>query len=365
MIAAAHPTLRAAGLANVWLAVMAIALTGLTIATPTLHRGTSGWALIATFALGGLGAYCSLAVESGRPRSALIIILAGAVAMRLALLFVELLPLERHLSLHLGRTRAGRRHQPLPLRAQGAGACASCAMPRSFRSSIAPTTRRRSTRRRRRPSSSRLTRLGESVLVMKLGLLALEAGASGRDHRAARSGRARRRPALPPTPGIPLPVWEIAGNGHVDAAMIALSAGGLAAVRAGRTILAGVAVTLGALIKPTALLALPVVLAAVGLAACRSPSRSPSCWPICPTLSVGAGVLGFPAGLPAGGGLRLRLRQRLQAVVAGRAVAGPLPHGGTLYTVPRRSRPDRTRADGGLPLRPLGGGLRCARSPGC
>ena len=56
----------------------------------------------------------------------------------------------------------------------------------------------------------------------------------------------------------PLPVWEIAGNGHVDAAMCALLMAGLLLFLHGRTLLAGVAVTLGALVKPTALLALPV-----------------------------------------------------------------------------------------------------------
>jgi hypothetical protein len=89
MIAAAHPasTPRAA---NAWLAIMAIALTAMTIAAPTLHSRYSGWALIATFESGGLGAWAAerLAARSDQ-RPALIIILAGAVAMRLALLFVE------------------------------------------------------------------------------------------------------------------------------------------------------------------------------------------------------------------------------------------------------------------------------------
>ena len=45
MIVAAHPasTLR---IANVWLAVMAVGLTALTIATPTLHLRYSGWVAI-------------------------------------------------------------------------------------------------------------------------------------------------------------------------------------------------------------------------------------------------------------------------------------------------------------------------------
>src|SRR5207342_884133 len=89
MIAAAHPA-SALRVANVWLAVMAVGLTALTIATPTLHLRYSGWVLIATFALGGLGAWGASRVAEGTDQhSALIVILAGAVAMRLALLFVE------------------------------------------------------------------------------------------------------------------------------------------------------------------------------------------------------------------------------------------------------------------------------------
>jgi hypothetical protein len=93
----------------------------------------------------------------------------------------------------------------------------------------------------------------------------------------------------------PLPVWEIAGSGHVDSAMCALLAAGLLLLARGRTLLAGAAVTLGALIKPTALLALPVlwrpwdfrlplVVAGVTILA------------YLPYLSVGSGVLGYLGG---------------------------------------------------------------------
>ena len=90
----------------------------------------------------------------------------------------------------------------------------------------------------------------------------------------------------------PLPVWEIAGNGHIDAAMIALLMVGLLVFLHGRTLLAGMVATLGALIKPTALLALPVfwrpwdwklplaVVATIGVA-------------YVPYLSIGNGVLGY------------------------------------------------------------------------
>jgi hypothetical protein len=93
----------------------------------------------------------------------------------------------------------------------------------------------------------------------------------------------------------PLAVWEIAGNGHIDSAMVALLIVGLALFLSGRTLLAGAVVTLGALIKPTALLALPVfwrpwnwrLPIVVMLTALLA---------YLPYLSVGTGVLGYLGG---------------------------------------------------------------------
>ena len=90
----------------------------------------------------------------------------------------------------------------------------------------------------------------------------------------------------------PLPIWEIAGSGHVDTAMCALLMAGLLVFLAARTLLAGVLVTLGALVKPTALLALPVfwrpwnwrLPCVVMLTACLA---------YVPYLSVGSGVFGY------------------------------------------------------------------------
>jgi hypothetical protein len=136
--------------------------------------------------------------------------------------------------------------------------------------------------------------LGESVLGMKLGLFAFEAATV-----AALIGLLRRlgRPATRVVAYAwhPLAVCEIAGSGHIDGAMCALMTGGLLLLFYGRTLLAGVAVTLGGLIKPTALLALPVlwrpwdwrlplvVLLTAALA-------------YVPYLSVGSGVLGYLGG---------------------------------------------------------------------
>ena len=102
-----------------------------------------------------------------------------------------------------------------------------------------------------------VTRLAESVLAMKLGLIAFEAAiVAALLATLDRQGISVTRVAA--YAWHPLPIWEIAGSGHVDVAMCALLMLGLLLFLQGRTLLAGVAVTLGALVKPTALLALPV-----------------------------------------------------------------------------------------------------------
>jgi alpha-1,6-mannosyltransferase len=328
MIVAAHPgsTLRAP---NIWLAVMAIALTGLTLATPTLHRGYSGWALIATFALGGLGAWAASRLADGSDqRSALILILAGAVAMRLALLFVEpYLSSDVYRYIWDGRVQAAgiNPYRYVPRAAELAQLRDPAIFPLINRASYAPTIY---------PPTAQaiflgLTRLGESVLAMKLGLLVFEAVA------VAAIIALLERQGAPPTRVAayawhPLPVWEIAGNAHVDAAMIALLLGGLVAFVHRRVLLAAVLVTLGALVKPAALLALPVFWRPwdrrMPLAAALTVVLV-----YLPYLSVGTGVLGFlPAylqeeGFASGSGSGFKLLWLVEQV------AGPLPHGGTLY----------------------------------
>jgi hypothetical protein len=172
-----------------------------------------------------------------------------------------------------------------------------------------------------------VTRLGESVVAMKFGLLLFEAAG------IAAIVALLRRMGKPSTcvaayAWHPLPVWEIAGNGHIDAAMMAFVLAGLLVYVHGRTLLAGVLVTLGALVKPLAVLALPAL-------------WRPWDWrlPLCvaailvlayvPYLSVGWGVFGFVSsyvqeeGLASGNGLKLlRLVQQ---------VTGPLHYATAAY----------------------------------
>jgi len=90
----------------------------------------------------------------------------------------------------------------------------------------------------------------------------------------------------------PLPMWEIANSGHIDALMVALMITGLWLAIAGKTQRGAAAIALGALAKPFALLALP---------ACwrpwdwRMPALAVAVISVCyvPYLSVGAGAAGF------------------------------------------------------------------------
>jgi hypothetical protein len=128
----------------------------------------------------------------------------------------------------------------------------------------------------------------------------------------------------------PLPVWEIAGNGHVDAAMIALLMASVLLFVRGRTLLAGVAATLGALVKPVALLALSVfwrpwdwrLPLVVGVTAGLA---------YLPYLSVGAGVLGFLPGYLSEEGFTASAGSGFKLLWLLERLTGPLPHAAALY----------------------------------
>lgn len=136
-----------------------------------------------------------------------------------------------------------------------------------------------------------VTRFGETVITMKLALLLCEAAT------VAIIVLLLRRIGRPLTRVVayawhPLPLWEIANNGHIDALMIVLMMLGIWLAILGRPLPGSLSITLGTLAKPFAILALPALwrpwdwkmplLFVVALAACYSPY-----------LSVGWGVLGY------------------------------------------------------------------------
>ena len=285
-----HPAAQAWG-PVLRLAALAVALAALTAAGPGLHLTYGGWALMPIFAAGGAGILVALRTAAGTDRRrALTVILAGALSMRLGLIFVEpYLSTDIYRYIWDGRVQAAgiNPYRYMPVAPE---------LSHLRDAAIFPSINRPDTAVTIYPPMAQaiflaLTRFGESVLAMKLGLLAFEAATValliGLLHRLGR-----------PLTGVvayawhPLPIWEIAGSGHIDIAMCALLMAGLLMFLRGRTLLAGVAVTLGALVKPTALLALPVfwrpwswrlplaVMATAFLA-------------YLPYLSVGSGVVGY------------------------------------------------------------------------
>lgn len=312
---------------SLWLLVMALGLSVLTAAGPNLHLRLGDWALIAIFATGSICALCASRLgELAGQRSALVLILVGAAVMRLGLLFTEpTLSSDIYRYVWDGRVQASgiNPYRYVPAAPELGPLRDPAIWPLINRADYAVTIYP--------PVAQALflgiTRVGENIVVMKLGLLLFEAAT------VAAVIALLQRLAMPPARVAayawhPLPVWEIAGNGHVDAAMIALLMLSLLVFLNGRMLLAGVMATLGALIKPTALLALPVfwrpwnwklplaVVATIAIA-------------YLPYLSVGAGVFGFlgryieEEGFRDGSGFRL--------VWLIEQLTGPLPLAGPIY----------------------------------
>ena len=137
-----------------------------------------------------------------------------------------------------------------------------------------------------------VTRVSGSVLAMKMAMVVLEAVAVLATMRLlARLGR-------PPGAIViyllhPAPLWEIAGNGHVDAAMMAFLFGAFAWGRGvPRPSIAAAILTFGALVKPTAALALPAFWRPVQV---LLPMAVLALVALCylPFISAGSGVAGF------------------------------------------------------------------------
>jgi alpha-1,6-mannosyltransferase len=93
----------------------------------------------------------------------------------------------------------------------------------------------------------------------------------------------------------PLPIWEFAGTGHVDATGIALMTLAMLAAARDRRVLAGLTLAASALVKPFALLVAPVVWRRWDW---RLPAAFAATLVVCylPYLGVGSGVLGYLGG---------------------------------------------------------------------
>lgn len=135
------------------------------------------------------------------------------------------------------------------------------------------------------------TRIGENVTAMRLGLLACEAVS------VTLIILFLRRLDLPATRVVayfwhPLPIWEIANNGHVDALAVALMLLGLWVALTGRALRGAVLITLAVLVKPYVAPVLAVIWRAWDW---KIPLVVITAIALCylPYLSVGWGVFGF------------------------------------------------------------------------
>jgi alpha-1,6-mannosyltransferase len=166
-----------------------------------------------------------------------------------------------------------------------------------------------------------VTRFAETITMMRLAMVACEIVT------VLLVIDLLRRLDLPVTAVVayawhPLALWEVANNGHVDALTVALLMGGVwLAVRA-RALAGAVAVTLAALVKPYAIVALPAFWKPWDW---RMPLIAVATILLCylPYLGVGPAVLGFLAGYASEEGLTGGEGIWLVSLV--RAVFGPVP----------------------------------------
>jgi len=136
-----------------------------------------------------------------------------------------------------------------------------------------------------------VTRVGENVTVMRLGLLGCEAVSVVVILLLLKR---MRRPLTRVVAYVwhPLPIWEIANSGHVDALMVSLMLLGLWMALSGRALRGAVMITLAALVKPFAAPALAVIWRPWDW---KMPLVVIATVALCylPYLSVGWGVFGF------------------------------------------------------------------------
>jgi alpha-1,6-mannosyltransferase len=276
------------------LALCAAATVGLTLATPFVFRsGGDNAFMVMAIAAGFVAVAASRIVEHAPPAKAWWLIVGVAVLLRAVLLFTEpLLSSDIYRYVWDGKVQAAgiNPYRYVPADAALASLRDAAIYPNINRIDSAVTIY---------PPVAQMffflvTRLGESVTTMKLALLACE-GVT-----ATVIVTLLRRTGQPTTRFVayawhPLPIWEIANNGHVDALMTALMMLGIWFALCGRLLRGAISVTLGALVKPLAVFALPAIwrpwdwkmplFVALVIVLCYAPY-----------LSVGGGVFGYLAG---------------------------------------------------------------------
>jgi alpha-1,6-mannosyltransferase len=240
------------------LALLGAAIVALTLATPFAFRAGGDHAYMGFAIATGLVALGATYVAEGtKATNALWLIVAIAALVRVVLLFTDpLLSTDIYRYIWDGRVQAAgiNPYRYVPMDDALASLRDAAIYPHINRANYAVTIY---------PPVAQMfffavTRVGETVVTMKLALLACEAVT------ATLIVLLLRRLGRPATRIVaylwhPLPIWEIANNGHVDALMIALMMLGLWVALAGRPLRGALSIALGALVKPFAVLALPAI----------------------------------------------------------------------------------------------------------
>jgi len=273
------------------LSLAAAASIAVTLATVPATRAAGDYGYVALALIAGLLALAATRIAERAPSAqAMWLIIGAAVALRLALLMTEpLLSTDIYRYVWDGKV-------------QGAGinpyryVPADDSLARLRDDAVYPNINRADYAVTIYPPVAQMffflaTRLGENVTAMKAALLACEAVTAGV------IGLLLNRLGRPPTRLVaylwhPLPLWQIANSGHVDALMVALMVLGLWLAVIGWPVRAAVAIALAALAKPFAIIAMPAAWRAwdwkVPLAAA---AVMVACY--APYLSVGWGVFGY------------------------------------------------------------------------
>ncbi|WP_421989983.1 hypothetical protein [Roseococcus sp.] len=246
------------GRADLYLALVGLALLALVLLGPTLHRQAGDLAFGALALLqGGLVIWSLCLAARIGDRRALWIILGIAVALRLALLFVH-----PHLSSDAfryvwdGRVQGEgiNPYRYVPAAPELAHLRDAAIYPFINRAGYAVTIY---------PPAAEILfflvgRIADGLVALKLAYFAFEAVT------ALVLLDLLRRIGQPATRIVtyawhPLAVWEIAGSAHIDAAMLSLMALGIwLAVESRRLVLAAAVIAVAAMMKPLAALALPI-----------------------------------------------------------------------------------------------------------
>ena len=315
--------------AIVRLGVVGLVLVVVTAIGPLLHHRMGGfahWIVIAITATGA--AWATFAADRTDPQWAFLVIAVAAAAMRLLQLAIDpYLSDDIYRYIWDGRVQAAgiNPYRYVPAAPELYHLRDDTIYPNINRAEYAPTIY---------PPMAQIffliiTRLSESVLFMKLALLACEGIAIAATLRLL--GHLELHPTrIAAFAWHPLPVWEIAGSGHIDALMVAGIMVTLVVFVNGRGLPAGAMATAVALVKPTALLLLPVFWRPWGLAL-PAVVVATALLLYLPYLSVGWQVLGFLPGYIAEEGLDQAHGFRYLALIDSLIVK--VPHGAVIYAV--------------------------------